>query len=320
MGLLSAATTATTHDVQGNAVDYARHGWRVFPLRGKEPLGSCRQCRREPRCPGPHACGHELCHGVRDATTDPGVIRSWWARWPAANIGARVPEPLIAVDVDPRHGGHGTVAAWEAEHGPLPATLTVASGRGDGGAHYYYRRPAGRLTGGRLRGTGVDLRTSAGYCVVPPSTHPDSGRPDTWADLRDPAAPPRWLADLLRPPAPTQRPTAPVWRPSIVGASVADDYTSSTSWADVLAPHGWRCLDADPDADGARWRHPAAASAVSATVRHGLLFVYTTSTALPVTEAGGPHGLTRFRAHAVLDHGGDLSAAARSLRQRRAAE
>lgn len=308
--------TATTDDLQGVAISYADAGWAVLPLVWT--VGGRCVCRGT-GCPGKHPLTRR---GVLDATTDPDVIRSWWTRWPQANLGARVPDPLIVVDVDPRHGGHGTVAAWEAEHGPLPATLTVVSGRGDGGTHRYYRRPPGRLTSTRLRGTGVDLKSSAGYVVVPPSRHPATGAPYTWTDRREPVAPPRWLVGLLRPPAPATRPTAAPWRPSTVGGSVggsvADAYTSSTSWADVLAPHGWRCLDADPDADGARWRHPTATSAVSATLRHGLLFVYTTSTALPVTEAGDPHGLTRFRAHAVLDHGGDLSAAARRLRERRA--
>jgi hypothetical protein len=32
------------------------------------------------------------------------------------------------------------------------------------------------------------------------------------------------------------------------------------------------------------------------------------------TTAGDVHGYTKFRATAVLDHGGDLSAAARALR------
>jgi len=95
---------------------------------------------------------------------------------------------------------------------------------------------------------------------------------------------------------------------------VADDFSARTSWAEVLVPHGWRCLDADSDADGARWRHPTATSPVSATVRHGVLFCYSPTPGLPVTESGDPHGLTRFRAYALLEHGGDLSAAARALR------
>jgi len=300
LSVFDGATITESDHMGAYAVELAHRGWAVIPLRGKAPA-----------IPGGR--------GVLDASTDLHQVAAWWSgRYAGANIGARVPEPLIVVDVDPRHDGHESLAALEAEHGSLPETLTVRSGRGDGGSHRYYRRPAGKLTSSRLRGSGIDLKTSAGYVVMPPSLHPDSGEPYTWTDRREPVPPPRWLVDLLRPAAPPQRPAAARWRPSSPGGSVADDYTSRTSWADVLAPHGWVCLDGDPDADGARWRHPAATAAVSATVRHGCLFCYTTSTALPVTEAGDPHGLTRFRAHAILDHGGDLSAAARSLRERRA--
>jgi hypothetical protein len=78
-------------------------------------------------------------------------------------------------------------------------------------------------------------------------------------------------------------------------------------------PHGWSCLDADPGSDGARWAHPTATAKWSATVKHGCLFVYSTNTPFDITEPGYPKGYTKFRAYAVLDHGGDLSAAARAL-------
>jgi hypothetical protein len=98
------------------------------------------------------------------------------------------------------------------------------------------------------------------------------------------------------------------------GRSVAEAFNQATSWTQVLGPHGWSCPDPDPDADGARWRHPGATNPKSATIRHGLLFVYSAATPFQPTEAGAPHGYSRFRAYAVLEHGGDLRAAARALR------
>jgi hypothetical protein len=100
----------------------------------------------------------------------------------------------------------------------------------------------------------------------------------------------------------------------LTGPSIADDYCSSVSWADILQPHGWRFLDADPDADGSRWLHPAATSSCSATVRNGCLFVYSPNTPFEVTESSQPKGYTKFRAYAVLEHGGDMKAAARALK------
>jgi hypothetical protein len=60
--------------------------------------------------------------------------------------------------------------------------------------------------------------------------------------------------------------------------------------------------------------HPTATAKWSATIRHGLLFAYSTNTPFAVTEAGNAKGYTKFRAHAVLNHDGDLSAAARALK------
>jgi hypothetical protein len=304
------------------AAAYAAAGYEVFPLRGKLPRANCPTC--EPRSPRyrphpPAGCGHELCHGLYAATSDPNLIARWWARWPQANVGARVPRGLFVLDVDPRAGGLDALARLEADHGALPATRTSLSGRGDGGAHRWFAHPGGALSivGLRRRGyVGLDLKTHHGYVLLPPSRHPATGQPYAWAEpVLDPAEPPTWLIRLLaRPPAaaPTRR--QPMPRPGRDG-SVAEWFNARTSWAEVLGPHGWTCPDPNPDADGARWRHPGASNPKSATVRHGLLFVYSQATPFTPTEPGAPHGYTRFRAYAVLEHAGDLRAAARTLRR-----
>ena len=298
------------------AMAYAAAGYQVFPLRGKLPHANCRAC--EPRSPGyqphpPAGCAHELCHGLYAATSDPARVARWWARWPRANVGARVPGSLFVLDVDPRAGGLDGLARLEAEHGALPPTRTSLSGRGDGGQHcwFLHPHPGGRLSAARL-GHGLDLKTSAGYVLLPPSRHPATGRPYQWAEpILDPVEPPAWLARLLAPPpAPARRQPLPG---SIRRGSVAEWFNARTSWAEVLGPHGWTCPDPDPDGDGARWRHPGASNPKSATVRHGLLFVYSQATPFQPTEPGAPHGYTRFRAYAVLDHGGDQRAAAHAL-------
>jgi hypothetical protein len=153
------------------ALAYAAAGYAVFPLRGKLPFGNCPAC--EPRSPNyrPHQapeCGHEICHGLYSASSDPERVGRWWTRWPQANIGARVPASLLVVDVDPRHDGLRRLVELEREHGPLPATRVSVSGRGDGGHHRWFLHPGGQLWAGRLGG-GVDLKTHAGYVVLPPS-------------------------------------------------------------------------------------------------------------------------------------------------------
>jgi hypothetical protein len=164
----------------------------------------------------------------------------------------------------------------------------------------------------------VDLKTHAGYVVLPPSRHPVTGQPYTWAEPTLEAAmlPAGWRR-LLSPAPPLPAPAAR--RPSRLvparGRSVAEAFNQATSWTQVLGPYGWTCPDPDPDADGARWRHPGATNPKSATIRHGLLFIYSQATSFQPTEAGAPRGYSRFRAYAVLEHGGDLRAAARALQE-----
>ena len=103
----------------------------------------------------------------------------------------RVDPRLLVLDVDPRNGGSLDAL------GPLPETLTCWSGRGDGGVHRYFLRPAGQLSSTRLL-AGVDLKLN-GYCVVPPSLHPATGRPYKWEE-HPAAALPSPLRRLLTPP------------------------------------------------------------------------------------------------------------------------
>lgn len=302
------------------AMERGVNRWEVFPLRGKVPAIPNPHPKGSPErqtCKG--ECGRQG-HGLYDATSNVGQIAVWWGGpYRGANIGVRPPASMFVIDVDPRSGGLTTLARWTRQFGALPPTLTTISGRGDGGHHLYFQHPGGTISGKALRDTGVDLKDRGGYVLAPPSVHPDTGRPYRHVDLPV-APPPRWLVNLLRPTTPS-KPT-PRHAPVTVGAgfwssssssSIADEFTARTSWADILQPHGWHCLDADPDGDGARWLHPAATSACSATVKNGCLFVYSTNTSFDVTEAGDPHGHTRFRAHAVLNHAGDMSAAARNL-------
>lgn len=307
------ASVLHADDLGTHAIEYGVNNWLILPLIGKLPA-----------IPNPHRRGsherrdcHGECglhgHGVHDATTDVAVIASWWGgRYAGCNIGGRVPDSMFVLDVDPRNGGLEAVAELQAQHGVLPETLMTVSGRGDGGCHRFYRRPPGRLSQKRL-GPGIDLKSSAGYVVLPPSIHPETGRAYVRVDAPV-AAPPAWLIDLVKPELPRipSRRIQPTPRRSR-GRSIADRFTASTTWFDVLVPHGWTCLDADPDADGARWLHPAHTSACSATIRNGCLFVYTPNTAFDVTEPGYPRGYTKFRAYALLNHHSDLSAAARAL-------
>lgn len=160
-----------------DALELAHAGWQILPLNGKVP---------------------RTAHGVKDATSDPERITAWW-RDGVHNIGARVPSRLIVLDVDPQNGG-----SWQAletlSRVPMPETLTVHSGRGTGGEHRYYLHPGGAVSARRLP-AGIDVKTDRGYCVMPPSLHPATGRPYRW-ETRPPVPLPVEVVTLLRPPAP----------------------------------------------------------------------------------------------------------------------
>ena len=299
MIVLPAAVINAT-DIGTHAVEYALNHWKIFPLRGKVPA-------------------IKGGNGVLDATDYINQIIEWWSGpYADCNIGGQVPENLFVLDVDPRHGGLATLATLEREHDQLPATLTTISGRLDGGTHRFYRRPPGKLTAANL-GPGIDLKTSSGYVVLPPSRHPDTGR--AYIRIDNPiAAPPRWLIELI-----TEKKAQPITPPrrqsrlsGHLSGSIVDEFNANTSWTDVLMPHGWACRAIDPDSEGAIWLHPTHTSNCSATIwSDGRLYVYSTNTPFDVTEPGSPRGYSKFDAHALLNHRGDMTAAAREIRRQR---
>lgn len=130
---------------------YARRGWHVPPVRprAKEPL---------------------TARGHLDATTDlnrswprslcPREFHRWWRRWPDANVGlSRGASEVLALDVDPRHGGDSTLRRLTDDLGSLP--LTVCDATGGGGWHLFFRAPTGGLRGNL--GCRIKATTTADY-------------------------------------------------------------------------------------------------------------------------------------------------------------
>lgn len=320
-------TNATPHIMMTNptpplidvAVHYATNrGFDIFPVnpRTKAPLTK---------------------HGMKDATRDTTQIREWWQQHPDALIGCRIPTDLIVLDIDPRHGGLATWEALQNEYATIMARRIHISGRGDGGAHYWFQHPGKKLTDRPLRdwaqqhnvghpitdrdgnptgkwASGIDILTHwHRYTILPPSPHPETGQPYNW-QIRDTPDPlPNFLTELLTEPdtpAPTPQP-APV---AHTNDSPADHYNNTTRWNDILTPHGWQLVHGDGNTDGSKWRHPTATAEHSATITHGCLFIYSPNTGFEETTPGDPHGYTKFRANAILNHHGNLSEAARHIK------
>jgi putative DNA primase/helicase len=143
-------------------------------------------------------------HGLKDATDNPATLEEWWRRWPLANVGIATgaASGIDALDIDLRHQGDETLAAFERANGTLPAT--VMSHTGGGGLHLLFTHTEGIGNSAGKLGRGVDVRGDGGYIVAPPSLH-RSGRPYAWdvdhhPDDIAPAALPAWLIAQLVPP------------------------------------------------------------------------------------------------------------------------
>ena len=146
------------------ALHYAALGWPVLPLHTIRPDGRCSCGEVSCRTPGKHP---RTARGQDEASSDPEVIRRWWQRWPAANIGVRADlAGLAVIDIDPRNGG-----SVEALPEPLD---TLAARTGGGGWHLFVKAPELAAFPSKLA-TGIDIKHH-GYVVVEPSMHASGER------------------------------------------------------------------------------------------------------------------------------------------------
>ena len=150
------------------------------------------------------------------------IMEQWAGEHAGRNVGVSC-DGLLVFDCDTRGGVDGPeelAALFEAHGGVLPPATV---GTGGGGLHFYFRLPESALgvgnSAGKL-GPGIDVKSSGGMVVAPPSVHA-SGRRYRWlaADGRPPSrdslpVASGWLLELLaKPPSP-----APVGFAAGVGA------------------------------------------------------------------------------------------------------
>lgn len=178
-------------DTLAAALAYAAAGWPVFPGRPDNPA-----CTK-PRC---HECKAPLTpHGFEDGTTDPGPIRTWWRRWPLANVliatGAPGPDVL---DVDRKADGDGFAAFNRLKRAGMLTGAAMLVRTRSGGAHLYFTGTSQRK--GALPRHHLDFQASGGYVIAPPSSV--HGRAYEVIDRRPASATFDWAAakQVLSPP------------------------------------------------------------------------------------------------------------------------
>jgi putative DNA primase/helicase len=179
------------------ALAYAKAGRAVLPLHTPNPEGKC-SCRKA-KCStvGKHP---RTINGVKDASKEEAVIRRWWRMWPDANIGLATgaASGFDCLDIDPRAGGDVTISGLIEKHGEFQKTAEVKTGGGGYHLHFahsgiHFKNSASDI------GDGLDIRTTGGLVVAPPSLHV-SGKRYEWTDTTAPAPLPAWLLEELTKP------------------------------------------------------------------------------------------------------------------------
>lgn len=172
----------------------------------------------------------------------------------------------------------------------------------------------------------IETRGEGGFVVTAPSggrTHPTgrawsliTGGPDTIAtiteDEREALHAIATLFDEMPAPEPSPRRTGTAGpRDDDDELRPGDDFNARADWSDILTPHGWTPARNYGQALG--WRRPGKDRGVSATTgtnEADNLYVFSSST---IFETEKPY--SKFGAYALLEHGGDHTAAARDLRR-----
>lgn len=174
------------------ALEYRARGWSVVPahtatVRGCSCLNdSCDAVGKHPRI---------KWKPYQDRLPTDEEIRTWWRRWPDANVAILTGaiSGIVVVDIDPRHGGDESIR----DIPNLTDTLTAKTG--GGGEHLYWQHPGHPVPNAAGVRPGIDVRGDGGYVLAPPSGHRsggfyawDHGQPDMPAPL------PASIADMLR--------------------------------------------------------------------------------------------------------------------------
>lgn len=183
------------------ALAYAGIGWYVLPIWWIETLpDGRRRCACGKACESPGKHPYSL-HGQLNATTDITKIKYWWNTKPELNIGIFLSESkLVAVDIDPRNGGHEDFEILEDKYGKLYSEVLQFTG--GGGEHRIFAAPPGLQSLPGKLAPGIDLKLN-GYVLVEPSNHISGGKYD-WEGYSNPleGVMPSFLPDWIRDLAP----------------------------------------------------------------------------------------------------------------------
>jgi AAA domain/Bifunctional DNA primase/polymerase, N-terminal len=115
---------------------------------------------------------------------DEGQVKAWVQALGEKNVGLRLPDDVIGIDVDCYDGKVGceTLEWYVQNAGALPATWR-STARDDDSAIYFFRVPTGRHWISNLKGIEI-IRHGHRWARVMPSVNPKIKRPYRWFDSK----------------------------------------------------------------------------------------------------------------------------------------
>ena len=257
---------------------------------------------------------------------NPNLLRLWFASGQnrLAIICGAISGNLELIDIDDYEGD--TFERWkalvdESQFGLVDRLLIEVTPRK--GIHIAYRCSEGVIPGNqklasRVTSEGeiktlIETRGEGGYFLCAPNAGYDlqqgefSSLPDIRLSERDILL---WAARKLNEvPEDAPEPTPErVSKHSFGDSSPADEYCASTSFRQILEPHGWQYLF--KKGDNEHYCRPGKRGETSATVKSDEVMFVFSSNASPFEPS---KGYSKFQAMALLEHGGNESAAASEI-------
>lgn len=197
--------TNPVHPMLQAAAAYLQLGLSIIPLCSTDQKGRCRFHGSDCHSPGKTPLLRWSKYQTQRPTID--KAKTWWKRWPMANIGiiTGAISNLVVIDID-----RDAAKQHVEDRGPSD-TVTALTGKG---YHLYFQYPGKAMPNAINLLDGLDIRGDGGYVVAPPSVHL-SGQRYRWENVRSRSdwhlSPlPKWLQDTLVPEcdaAPTKQAT-----------------------------------------------------------------------------------------------------------------
>lgn len=222
------------------ALFYASLGWAVFPVqpRSKTAFYSYPEYKNK-------ETGNAYSWQAQ-ASADPERVRKFWTDHPEAGIGVATGSAsggLYVLDLDrekpatekSKGSGDGRkhLLEWQGQpdNGEIGIADTICSVTGSGGNQLFFKSSEAicGTHAGIFPGYGVDTRGEGGYCILPPSTHPN-GKPYRWKrspgdfELHKPNKyATKYLLGAPKAPKTNTEPSKSFELPEIIGAGIRSD-------------------------------------------------------------------------------------------------